>query len=1851
MAQIDRGNYDALVWVQDELQQSLADTLEAFTRFINTPEDTAAISLCITQLHQINGTVEMLNLQGAQLLAAEMLASAIAIREQQNTDLTQIQDGLLKGLLLLPNYLKLLGSELQDHPLRLIDTINELRSARGNTIIEPSSLFKPVLSIHLPEYITPAPRKELPNIGLSREHVSHAFQVSLLYWIKNEDLASLRKMASIVNYLRLDCVQERSIVLWWVAEGIIEALLDGGLTIDPEVKLSLGKLSPPIKLFSNSDEQQLLSFFPTELVHQLLLLVARSTSTGKHVSALKKAFHLDFFDSQQHQKIYTFGDNALADVHSELLDQLQEIKAQVEQFEQHGDHALDTIQQLSEQLDNMSDTLQLLAEYPASELLQQQTEQLKGLITQQQLPDDDQLMALANTLLQVEDKLQKHSNSNQSQTVQDDQLKQSVISECLDVLSNVKETLSLLAVQPDNTTSVLTELSNQLELIGGSLTMLNLAEAASLVENTTLQMVQTSQKNRRISEEELGLFAEIISAIDLYLEGVTQHGQQQTQLLNNAQNLLVNLGQSELVKADETVNDSQTEALIVEIAEPLSLPETETGVERYIRAHTQLEKNETSVDRYIKNQIELEKINQPEIEAEQISQFAEGIDPEIADIFIEEANEVLAELKTLIPDWQSQHEQETLTDIRRHFHTLKGSGRMAGANLIGELSWSVEHLLNHVVEGSRDHSPAIEQLVIDTYQIIPELLTRFMRGDMSSTKQVEDLISRVNNLLGAETETETSVARYISKHTQQEPPETGVERYIKAQLVGEARDKANLTELDELQQIFYNEAAQHIATLKQALSQAISPFYLNKEWLRAAHSLKGCANIAKVTPIALIATQLDQALHTIYEQNVALEQQELALLTATIDGIATLVESHLSPQIEEPDIRPLTDMVYQITPKEEAQKRLIEPELLVAYLEETNELLDQYTEQLKQLQQQPDNTDYQHAIQHTLGTLTTNAEHANLSTIAELYQLLAQLTQQSASDHNTVFSLLERGYEALNNQIECLIQNRPIVDDISAYRDEVERYLNQIEIEQPAPDQDSRDSDMELFTIPTTDTEVLEAFTEECAELLESSGNAIKTWQQNHHDQEAEMQLQRDLHTIKGGARLAAITPIADLTHHTESLMSVGIAHRDMLDNQFFDLLQRCQDRLADMQDHLTNKNEIAFSHDLLAEIFQFIQPFEATLPETEEIADLETQTPKIEQATLTPEPVQPEETKPTAQTTAVEQVRVRSDLLDFLTNFAGEVNISRDRVTQQNSAVKQQLSEMEATVARLQDQLRSLEIETETQILFRYEDELPNRKSEFDPLELDRFSMIQQLSRGLTESVSDLNDISQSLNTLVRDTDTILLQQSRLSTDLQQGLMNTRLLPFVGLVPRFERIVRQTNTELGKKSELSVQGAERELDRTILDRIVAPIEHILRNAIAHGIESQEKRLESGKDETGQLTLTIARDGSEILITLSDDGQGINVEKIRQKALDQGLVKPDEMPSDEDLIQLIFTSGFSTADSVSQIAGRGVGMEVVSSDIRALKGRLSIQSVSGQGTTFIIRLPLTLSIMQTLLVSSYHQQYAIPLAAVHSGERIAVSEIKDILAQEGQPHYEFIGESYRFVPLAHLVDQPFSLPDNPKLQLPLLLFRYGDMNIALLVDSINSNREIVLKSVGEQLGHIAAINGATILGDGQVVFVIDIPTLVDTSNLLESGVVQPSPGSDIASEEIPHRVPVAMVVDDSITMRKASGNLLKRHGFEVITARDGIDAVAQLNEKTPDIILLDVEMPRMDGFEFAALVRNDEKYNDLPIIMITSRTGDKHRDRATSIGVNAYMGKPYQELDLVKTMQKLLGDKYPQTRG
>jgi chemosensory pili system protein ChpA (sensor histidine kinase/response regulator) len=599
------------------------------------------------------------------------------------------------------------------------------------------------------------------------------------------------------------------------------------------------------------------------------------------------------------------------------------------------------------------------------------------------------------------------------------------------------------------------------------------------------------------------------------------------------------------------------------------------------------------------------------------------------------------------------------------------------------------------------------------------------------------------------------------------------------------------------------------------------------------------------------------------------------------------------------------------------------------------------------------------------------------------------------------------------------------------------------------------------------------------------------------------------------------------------------------------------------------------------------------------------------------------------------ELARVDAELLDSLLNNAGEVSIYRARLEQQFTSVEFNLVELSRVVQRLKEQLRNLELETEAQILNRHHDD-SRRRDDFDPLEMDRYSSLQQYSRALAESTGDVASVQGLLESQTREAQNLLMQQARVVTDLQNGLMRTRMVPFQRHVPRLTRTVRQVATETGKKVDLVVTGATGELDRQVLERMLPPFEHMLRNAVVHGIETPAERTQRGKPETGRIEVAMRREGAEVVIVVTDDGAGMNLRAIRDKALALGLIQPKQIVSDEQAMQLILEPGFSTASSLTQAAGRGVGMDVVATEIKRLGGALQMDTTTGRGTRFTIRLPFTLAISQALIVRSGEELYALPLPTVESVVRLPRADVERHLAED-PPSFEYGGQRYRFQHLGSFIGGiAAQLPDND-VPVPVVLIRAGDSSTALVTDELVGSREIVVKSVGPQVSGIRGIAGATILGDGRIVIILDMGSLV-------RGDWRARPVAEGVRERADRRT-FALVVDDSITVRRVTQRLLERNGMRVMTAKDGVDALSILEEHLPDVILLDIEMPRMDGYEVAAHVRGDERLKHIPIVMITSRVGEKHRARAIELGVDDYLGKPYQENQLLDAIEPLVSRK------
>jgi chemosensory pili system protein ChpA (sensor histidine kinase/response regulator) len=735
------------------------------------------------------------------------------------------------------------------------------------------------------------------------------------------------------------------------------------------------------------------------------------------------------------------------------------------------------------------------------------------------------------------------------------------------------------------------------------------------------------------------------------------------------------------------------------------------------------------------------------------------------------------------------------------------------------------------------------------------------------------------------------------------------------------------------------------------------------------------------------------------------------------------------------------------------------------------------------------------------------------------------------------------------------------------------------------------------------DEQLLPIFLEEAHELYPQIGSTLRAWRENPADAQLGRTLQRSLHTLKGSARMAGAMRLGELTHRVEDRVGKAVA-QNVLDDALWNEMDNYLDRIAHAIEQLSAPAATETAIEPAAETTQTIAEAAAPLaaaPATPAAA-LEVGAERAMQAAL---------------------LRVRSDVVDRLVNEAGEVSVARSRAEAELREFKNSVLELTDSVNRLRKQLREIEIQAESQMQARtaVSGELEQK---FDPLEFDRFTRFQELTRFMNESVHDVQTVQQSLLKNLDETAAALTAQSHLNRDLQQGLMSIRMVPFASISERLYRIVRQTGKELNKRANLELSGTEIELDRSVLEKMTAPFEHLLRNAIAHGLESPEQRAAAGKPAIGEIRFSLHQESNEVVFELADDGAGLNLPRIRQKALDNGLIAADEEISDEQLMQLIFTAGLSTAGEVTEIAGRGVGLDVVRSEVSALGGRVDVASEPDKGVRFTIHLPLTLAVTRTLMVRAAQAVYALPATMVEHVQQLKPGELTAVYNQQ---YVDWQGKRYPLFYLPRVLGdeqaEVISQPHNP-----VLLLRSGEQRIALHVDGLLGNQEVVVKNIGPQLARLPGIAGATVSGDGAVILIIN--PVAFTQRIAVTRKI-----AKAAVAEAVQTQPLVMVVDDSLTVRKITTRLLERSGYQVVTAKDGVDALEQLMEIEPDVMLLDIEMPRMDGFELAKRLRQDSKTKALPIIMITSRTADKHRNYALELGVNEYLGKPFQEEELL----------------
>ncbi len=1254
------------------------------------------------------------------------------------------------------------------------------------------------------------------------------------------------------------------------------------------------------------------------------------------------------------------------------------------------------------------------------------------------------------------------------------------------------------------------------------------------------------------------------------------------------------------------------------------------------------------------------------------------VDPEIAEIFAEEAQDVLASIRTELPKWQQNPvDAAALTALRRGFHTLKGSGRLAGAEEIGEVSWSVENLLNRVIDGMFEVEPTIFLLLDEVVAVLPQLVSSYRSG-RSGTLDLKSLVRKIESFstLGNEQPEGESQQQRETDTLPQALQEAMTIATLPAEslAIAQFNDNARSSSDSANPAVSTNfDSGSASAAQVSNLSKAPVPTNTSPELPLDACDSSRESGIPGSTVSTAAGGKVDTeegstAVTLKYELGESAAEMPLPVASPARGGphaVAPGAIVSVAPSMSQQSAR--LDQSQEV---EGAVHGPTDPVLLDLFIAEAHGHISIVRDFLDRCRQHEGEHFISEHVSRALHTLYGNARTAGirpiLRLVVEIEGHLEGLQGLELCPNSEQFRAIASAVEKIEETLASLEsvnaklpdgadlhsqRTGSAPDDLHFGKDSGNKPGQVLSSSAETADDAQRGSSVASRgeTGEVYDHDLVSVFLEEASEILDSVDPLLDKWRSTPDDRAVIHELQRNLHTLKGGARMCGMGVMGDLSHALESVLTAAHEERLPVTDSLIDHVQQGEDRLLEMLQQVREQTLMQPADDVISSLHALLDNNEhtnvggrAARQSREQFSAATSRKPAKQSAGNENRSVNETEKSGNRGQCFAVQVRVNSALVEKVANLGGEVSIARARIGQQISVLRSNLREMDETVDRLREQLRRMEIETEAQVLYRNEQSASVEGEHFDPLELDRYSQVQQLSRSVMESVSDLVSIRDLLEGWTSESETLLLQQACVVRELQQGLMAMRLVPFGGIVPRMRHVVRQTGRELGKKVQLRVTGAETEIDRTVLNRLAGCIEHMLRNAIDHGIESEDVRAERRKAAVGTVQLSVAREASEIVITVEDDGAGLPFEHIQRKSVERGLIGVDEKLSQQELAQFILKPAFSTASKLSQISGRGVGMDVVNTEIAELGGKLEIDSTSDRGTSFRVRLPFALNTTQALMVRIDEATFAIPHDTVEAVVRMSLQEgatLDDTSAEE----FTYRGQSYRLCQLGQALGYACARPNSGVRYTPVLLARTGEYRAAFIVDELSGSQEIIIKPVGPMLSAVRWLSGATILPDGNVVLVLDLPSLVRVAAVTQRtpNQVKPAdPAVSLVGKQTPG--PTVLVVDDSITVRKVTSRLLESKGMRVVTAKDGVDAISALQNEIPDIMLLDVEMPRMDGYELAVQVRSDYRLKHLPMIMITSRTAEKHQDRAREVGVDRYLGKPYGEQELLGGIRELL---------
>ncbi len=1279
-------------------------------------------------------------------------------------------------------------------------------------------------------------------------------------------------------------------------------------------------------------------------------------------------------------------------------------------------------------------------------------------------------------------------------------------------------------------------------------------------------------------------------------------------------------------------------------------------------------------------------------------------DAEMRDIFLDEAREVvqtgLLAVTALDAAPEDLGEQTTL---RRAFHTLKGSSRMVGLSEFGEAAWAMEQLVNTWLA---EQKPASEDLRVLCGEAMRQL-SRWVEDIATdadtpwSAQPFRDAADalRVDGQRVALQPPGAPVVAAADTTTAEDLP---AEQLTSDESVPmpSMSDAANMGTVPSVaQDAALLEASAHDVAEPTESAQADAPAlptssdtkpagFVSTEMAREGDSVFGPASIPPdfgVTELASggddgPATELPdfQPTQTYQDSGFGVapgEPTPVAPLSG-LDGLDfdfgsdTSAGETVAPE-PRPDFETETENggLFDESEPVGVQDELEEPVKVIGhlrigiplynvYLNEADEWSRRLQTELSEWALELDKPilDSSVGLAHALGGSSATVGFVAVADVARLLEQALEYVQrhgQGRAEHAHTFNQAAEEIRRLLHQFAAgfLKQADPAVEP--ALRAVLATEFDAVSVPSYAGAGTAApagaaplivSTDEHSDAVDALDADLFPIFEEEAAELFPKLGAALRQWVARPEDRAARTEALRVLHTLKGSARLAGAMRLGDLTHRMESaiesLGSESVAmHRiePMLGR--FDNLHAVFDGLCDF-----------VNQRALAPADAMVESGDADVS-TPMIVDVATAAPRLGAAVQGVAERRNRErgafATVAARPTSVQSVRVQAQLLDRLVNQAGEVIITRSRLDGRIAQMRGSLKDLTGNLDRLREQLREMEVQSESQMQSRMA-QTKDQARDFDPLEFDRFTRVQELTRIMAESVSDVATLQRQLQRAMQGAEDDLIAQARQARELQRDLLRTRMIEFESVSERLYGVVRQTAKETGKQVKLDIEGGSMELDRSVLERMVPAFEHMLRNAIGHGIESPAQREAAGKNASGTITIALRQEGNDVSVVIGDDGAGLDLARIRDKALAKGLISAQQTLGDDETASLVFMPGFSTAESVTELSGRGVGLDVVRGEVDALGGRIETTSDWGKGTQFKLVVPLTTAVTQVVMLRLGEMSMGVPSNLVEIVRRVPDAEVAQAYASTQFTHG---GEQLPFFWAGALLKQSGASSAPAQKHRAVVVFRSAGRRIAMHVDEVLGNQEVVVKNLGPQLSRMPGLTGMSVLASGAVVLIynpVALATVYGESalQLQVAAHAAVDAGSTATPDAQGHAAivlapvasgqpPLVMVVDDSITVRRVTQRLLLREGYRVVLANDGLQALERLQDELPAVVLSDIEMPRMDGFDLARNIRGDERMRNMPIIMITSRIAEKHREHAQELGVDHYLGKPYAEDELL----------------